>query len=86
MALVHLQELDLSANKLKELWPRDGWRDNVRDRLKTVRKGKKRAIADGLADPDTSIDSIDSTSTAPDENDTGDFCKMPFRLIQQCRS
>ena len=78
MALIHLQELDLSANKLKELWPRDGWRDRVRERLKTVRRGKKRG-ASGGADPDTSIDSIDSsTSTVPDDNDGQDagFCKF----------
>ena len=86
MALVHLQELDLSANKLKELWPRDGWRNTVRDRLKTVRKGKKRVGGNGIADPDTSMDSIDSTSTAPDENDTGDFCELVRYIIQLFQS
>lgn len=82
MALIHLRELDLSRNKLKELWPRDKiWKQSLKERMKSVSKEQKRQARQrdqtgSSLDADTSIDSIDSDSTTPDQSGGTDFCKL----------
>lgn len=74
MALVHLRELDLSHNALVSLWPKD-WSIQLKTRLKNISKKPKR---DRLEVADTSFESIDSHSTAPDSSADDEFCRWPL--------
>ena len=90
LALVHLQELDMSCNQLTELWPCDGWQTQLRDRIKGVnaetrkwRKTAKRREEEerisgeaGGGAGDVSLDSISSESTVPDTSAGEDFCAL----------
>lgn len=75
MALVHLRELDISYNRLSSLWSRD-WKNDVRQRLKNISRESKRFARQTQDDADTSIDSLDSQSTAPDSSAGEDFCEI----------
>jgi hypothetical protein len=76
MSLVHLRELDLSHNRLQRLWGLE-WKTDIKERLKNVKKDAKRVAHQGRANEngESSFDSIDSESTAPDSSAGEDFCE-----------
>ena len=76
MALVHLKVLDLSHNKLTSLWGLD-WKKDTVQRMQEVKRDTKKIsrVMRGEANGDSSFDSIDSESTAPDSSAGEDFCE-----------
>lgn len=76
MALVHLKVLDLSHNRLKNLWSLD-WKKEVVQRMQEVKRDTRKIskVMRGEANGDSSIDSVDSESTAPDSSAGEDFCE-----------
>lgn len=79
MALIHLKVLDLSHNKLTSLWNPE-WKNDVIQRMQEVKRETKKLskVMRGEANGDSSFDSVDSESTAPDSSAGEDFCKASF--------